>query len=256
MSETPRNYFYDGKTREFLKSAPAQLDPVTGAPLPALLATPAAPPETTEKQAAVWNGEAWEIVEDHRQHVNEQGTKEGGTPYWLPDEGDDWQSPERYMEVLGPLPAGAVTTRPEKPALTLEEARDAAVARIDRETSEAILAGFAYEIDPGTGTPESLHFSYDSFDQQNFADSANVALLSLSVSPQAADLPSSVTWNAYREYTPETGGELVRLTLDPASFLALYTGGALPHKATQMEIGGQRKAAVAAAETVDAVEAI
>lgn len=250
------NYFYDGKTREFLRSAPAQLDPGTGAPLPALLATHTAPPETAEKQAAVWNGAAWDIVEDHRQHINEQGTKEGGTPYWLPDEGDDWQSPERYKEDLGPLPAGAVTTRPEKPALTPEEAKAAAVARIDKETSEAILAGFDYEIDPGTGSPEALHFSYDRFDQQNFADSANAALLSLGVSPRTEGLPTSVTWNAYRNYTLETGGELVRLSLDAADFIALYTGGALAHKAAQMEIGGQRKAAVAAAETVAEVENI
>ena len=195
------NYFYDGKTREFLRSAPAQPDPGTGVPLPALLATHTpyredtsthtAPPETGEKQAAVWNGEAWDIVEDHRQHVNEQGVKEGGTPYWLPSEGDDYRSPERYMEDLGPLPAGAVTTRPEKPAPTLDEAKAAAVARIDRETSEAILAGFEYEIDSG-GSAETLHFSYDSFDQQNFADSANVALLSLS-GPEARGLPASVT---------------------------------------------------------------
>lgn len=249
------NYFYDGKTREYLRSAPAQLEPGTGNPLPALLATHTAPPETDEKQTAVWNGEAWDIVEDHRQHINSQGVKEGGTAYWLPSEGDDYRSPERYMEDLGPLPAGAVTTRPEKPAPTLEEAKAAAVARIDRETSEAILAGFAYEIDPGTGSAETLHFSYDSFDQQNFADSANVALLSLS-GPEARGLPASVTWNAYRNYAPETGGELVRLTLDPAGFLELYTGGALAHKAAQMEIGGQRKAAVAAAETVQDVESI
>lgn len=249
------NYFYDGKTREFLRSAPAQSDPGTGAPLPALLATHAAPPETEEKQAAVWNGEAWEIVEDHRRHVNEQGVKEGGTPYWLPSEGDDYRSPERYTEELGPLPAGAVTTRPEKPAPTLEEAKASAVARIDRETSEAILAGFDYEIDPGTGSPESLHFSYDSFDQQNFADSANVALLSLSCA-KTRSLPVSVTWNAYRSHSPEKGGELVRLSLDAAGFLELYTAGALAHKAAQMEIGGRRKAAVAAAETVADVEAV
>ena len=249
------NYFYDGKTREYKNYAPAQLDPATGNPLPALLATHITPPETSEKQAAVWNGEAWEIVEDHRQHVNEQGVKEGGTPYWLPSEGDDYRSPERYTEDLGPLPEGAVTIRPEKPAPSLDEAKAAAVARIDKETSEAILAGFDYEIDPGTGRPEILHFSYDSFDQQNFADSANVALLSMS-NAKMRSLSVSVTWNAYRDYAPETGGELVRLTLDPAGFLELYTGGALAHKAAKMEEGGRRKAAVAAAETVADVESI
>jgi len=123
---------------------------------------------------------------------------------------------------------------------------------IDAETSAAILAGFDYTIDPGTGTPETLHFSYDSFDQQNFADSANVATLAMSGTP---GLPTEVTWNAYRNYSPETGGELVRLTLTPSTFLQLYTAGALMHKATQMEIGGQRKAAVEAATTIEDVQA-
>ena len=99
----------------------------------------------------------------------------------------------------------------------------------------------------------SLHFSYDSFDQQNFADSANVAALTIS---GVEGLPSAVTWNAYRNYTADTGGELVRLTLDPTAFLALYTGGALAHKAAKMEAGGRRKAAVEAATTIDEVEAV
>ena len=69
-------------------------------------------------------------------------------------------------------------------------------------------------------------------------------------------LPASVTWNAYRDWTPEKGGELVRVTLDPVEFLALYTGGALTHKAAKMEEGGRRKAAVDAAMTLAEVEAI
>lgn len=135
----------------------------------------------------------------------------------------------------------------------LEQAKTKKIAVIDAQTSSAITAGFEYEIDPGTGTAESLHFSYDSFDQQNFADSANVAALTIS---GVEGLPSSVTWNAYRNYTADTGGELVRLTLDPTAFLALYTGGALAHKAAKMEAGGRRKAAVEAATTIEEVEAV
>lgn len=196
---------------------------------------------------------AWYYIEDHRQHMDEKGTKQGGTPYWLPAEGDDWQSPPRYTEELGPLPEGAVTERPEKPAPTLDEAKTDAVKKVDNATSAAILAGFDYEADPGTGTAESLHFSYDTFDQQNFADSANVATLAMS---GVEGLPTSVTWNAYRNWTTESGGELVRLTLTPATFLELYTAGALTHKATQMEIGGARKEAVEAAESAEAVQAM
>lgn len=195
----------------------------------------------------------WDYIEDHRQHMDEKGTKQGGTPFWLPAEGDDYTSQPRYMETLGPLPEGAVTERPEKPAPTLEEAKTDAVKKVDNATSAAILAGFDYETDPDTGVVETLHFSYDTFDQQNFADSANVATLAVSGTP---GLPESVTWNAYRDWTVETGGELVRLTLTPATFLELYTVGALTHKSTQMEIGGARKEAVEAAESVEAVLAL
>lgn len=142
---------------------------------------------------------------------------------------------------------------PAPPAPELADVRRDALARIDKATSAAILAGFDYDIDPGTGAAESLHFSYDSFDQQNFADSASVAMLAMS---GTEGLPTSVTWNAYRNHSPESGGELVRLTLDPQGFLGLYTAGALAHKAVQMELGGQRKAAAEAAESVEALRAL
>ena len=182
-------------------------------------------------------------------------------PYHVPNEGEfaelyadvdayAQEHPEQVEQETAPAPP----TEEEQLAL----ARSSARLRIDGETSAAILAGFDYAVDPGTGTPETLHFSYDSFDQQNFADTANMALLNLTM-PAGLDtgaVPTSVTWNAYRDYTPETGGELVRLTFDAAGFLALYTGGALAHKALQMERGGQRKAAVESAATVEEVEAV
>lgn len=107
---------------------------------------------------------------------------------------------------------------------------------IDAATTAAITAGFDYHVNG-----EVLHFSYDSSDQQNFADSANVAMLSAT---GLTGLPASVTWNAYKNWTPETGGELVRLNFGPADFLNLYVGGALAHKAAKMQEGGARKAAV------------
>ena len=134
------------------------------------------------------------------------------------------------------------------PKQPIEEVRTAALSRIDSATSAAILAGFEYEIEG-----EVLHFSYDSFDQQNFADSANVATLTLS---GVEGLPTFITWNAYRNYTAETGGELVRLTLDSSAFLALYTQGALVHKATQMEIGGQRKAVIENCTSVEEINTL
>ena len=131
----------------------------------------------------------------------------------------------------------------EKPYVpTLEELKTAKKARIDAETSAAIASGFDYAVGGVT-----YHFSYDTFDQQNFADTANVCLMKQSGMP---GLPDSVTWNAY---TP--GGELERLTFDASGFLALYAGGAMKHKNGTMQRGGERKAAVEAATTPEEVEA-
>lgn len=128
------------------------------------------------------------------------------------------------------------------PKLSLKELKEEKKARIDAETSAAILAGFDYAVDGVT-----YHFSYDAFDQQNFSDTANVCLMKQAGMP---GLPDSVTWNAY---TP--GGELVRLTFDAPGFLALYAGGAMKHKDRTMLRGGERKAVVEAAATAEEVEA-
>lgn len=131
--------------------------------------------------------------------------------------------------------------------------KDRKLKEIDAETSAAILAGFTCEATPpDTGQPELLHFSYDEFDQQNFSDAA----LSMQLAAAASGaIPTSTPWNAYRNHTADSKGELVILNLTAETFLPIYAA-ALNHKATQMAIGGQRKAAVAAAQTVEEVEAI
>ena len=68
-------------------------------------------------------------------------------------------------------------------------------------------------------------------------------------------IPTTTPWNAYRNHTADSKGELVILQLTAETFLPIYAA-ALNHKATQMAIGGQRKAAVAAAQTVEDVKAI
>lgn len=70
------------------------------------------PPKCESPYIAKWNGTSWEQIEDHRRHLNEQGNYAGGTPFWLPAEGDNYQSEPRYMTELGPLPEGAITERP------------------------------------------------------------------------------------------------------------------------------------------------
>lgn len=243
-------YMYDLKTREYKGQRPAQI--VGGKELTVCSsATTVAPPSNIpEGHVACWTGAAWETVEDHRQHLDSKGTKQGGTPFWLPAQGDDWQSQPRYTEDLGPLPEGAITVRPEKP---LEQVKLDKFATIDAETSSAIMAGFECEATPpDTNVPELLHFSYDSFDQQNFADAAVSMQLATA---SDGGIPTTTPWNAYRNHTADSKGDLVILQLTAETFLPIYAA-ALNHKATKMAEGGQRKAAVAAAQTVEEVEAI
>lgn len=96
-----------------------------GGLLPSNAAYDALPPkpwvrEWPKKKA----GKGWEMVEDHRErklpYFLEEFTQEA-TEYWLPSEGDDWQSQPRTMKEAGPLPAGHSLTRPEKPLSVAQE---------------------------------------------------------------------------------------------------------------------------------------
>ncbi|WP_279029259.1 phage tail protein [Bilophila wadsworthia] len=110
----PQMYMYDLKTGEYTGSRDATRRPNGEYILEATGATSVAPPAVIPTgQTARWTGDAWEKVEDHRQHMDERGRKEGGTPYWLP--GDTWRSEPRYIEDLGPLPEGALFEKPERP---------------------------------------------------------------------------------------------------------------------------------------------
>ena len=113
------------------------------------------------------------------------------------------------------------------------------------------MAGFECGATPPDAVePELLHFSYDSFDQQNFADAAVSMQLST-----AGGIPTTTPWNAYRNHTADSKGDLVILQLTAETFLPIYAA-ALNHKAAKMAEGGRRKAAVAAAQTVEDLEAI
>ena len=141
-------YTFDLRTGALTGSRPAQV--VGGKELTICAgATPVAPPtDIPTGHAARWTGSAWEVVEDHRQHMDEKGTKHGGTPYWQPAEGDDWQSPPRYTEELGPLPEGAVTARPKKPLSVLK-------AEKEREITAACDAAIVASLTMPTSAPSS-----------------------------------------------------------------------------------------------------
>lgn len=134
----------------------------------------------------------------------------------------------------------------------LENVKARKLASIDSETTSAIFEGFECEATPpDTNVPEQLHFSYDEFDQQNFADAA----VSMQLAASGGAIPTTTPWNAYRNHTAGSKGDLVILQLTAETFVPIYAA-ALTHKATQMAIGGQRKAAVQAATTKEEVEAI
>lgn len=90
----------------------------------------------------VWTGEAWTLVVDHRERKAPAFAAEDAqkaTDFWLP--GDTWETPARHVFVPGPLPEGALLTRPEKPAdLLLSEARAAKAAEVEAGYQSAVAA--------------------------------------------------------------------------------------------------------------------
>lgn len=88
------------------------------------------PPEETKGFVPVWDGEKWNLVEDHR-----------GDTYWLP--GELYGSPGRVMKTVGALPEGATTTPPEQTpeelaAEAVQEEVNTASAKL-AETSAKLL---------------------------------------------------------------------------------------------------------------------
>lgn len=141
------------------------------------------------------------------------------------------ETPENLLNLLGITVEEIPDPEPDPEALAKAEL-EMKIQQIDMETSEAIIAGFDYEI-----RNREYHFSYDRDDQQNFADTANACLLKRS---GAFGLPDYVTWNGYED------GELARLELSSDEFISLYVSGALAHKNACMAEGGRRKAELSA----------
>lgn len=114
-------YRFDEKTKEYLLSEQAFLDPLESQIqnkeiylLPAN-STFTKPLNPKEGYAVVWENNEWIYKEDHRQKRDKGGViiETSGTPYWL--KGDTYLTPARYMKELGELPEGALLIQPEKP---------------------------------------------------------------------------------------------------------------------------------------------
>ena len=136
----------------------------------------------------------------------------------------------------------------EEQKVICDNLKEQAALNVDADTSNTICAGFDCEMATDKGQ-EKLHFSYDPFDQQNFVDTAVVAMAQKTAAPKSEETPQSVYWNGYRE-----GGELVVLTLDADTFLPLYQT-ALNHKAEVMAQGSQRKTVIGSMNDAAALRA-
>ena len=106
-------YKYDEITKEFMSVETAHLDPLeTELQGKEIFLLPAnatfVEPTFKDGYASVWNGKAWEQVEDNR-------NKE----YWL--DSDPYGTPARVMKELGAFPDNAVFTAPVKPLEMVKE---------------------------------------------------------------------------------------------------------------------------------------
>lgn len=135
----------------------------------------------------------------------------------------------------------------------LELEKERLISIIDAETSKKISSGFfCNATPPDTNEEESLFFSYDSFDQQNFADAA-ITILNYVQSGMKDELKQS--WNAYRNHTDDYKGDLIVLELSPATFLPVYQAACM-HKATIMTEGSVIKEKVRNALTLEELKDI
>ena len=158
-------YKYDEEMKEYIETEEAHLDPLETKKqgkniylLPAN-ATLTEPPEAQESFARVWNGTAWEQVEDNR-----------GVEYWLPE--DTYGTPARVMKELGALPEGATTTPPEQ---TIDEVKaiKKSVLKAERDKKEVL----------------PIEYNGNSFDYDDKArDRINAAIIALDMTGAEATL--------------------------------------------------------------------
>jgi len=142
------------------------------------------------------DNKGWVLVEDHRQRAEPHFAAvdvQPGTEYWLPEDTHD--SPARRMHTPGPLPADALTKRPEQPLAELKAAKVAAIIA----GHEAALAGAVALSDPTPSTvaveagllaasdPEGLEFVRNAL-----ATRRNELLAAVDAATTAADVQAII----------------------------------------------------------------
>lgn len=163
-------YKYDEETKEYIGTEPALLDPLETKQqgknvylLPAN-ATFIPPTEPPDGYVNVWNGSAWEQVEDNRKQE-----------YWLPE--DKYGAPAREIKELGALPKGAKLAAPER---TLDEVKTDKVQNLKAERD-------AREVEP-------ISYNSNSYDYDDKArERINAAIIALEVLEVAGASPT-LTW--------------------------------------------------------------
>ena len=164
-------YKYDEETKEYIGTEPALLDPLETEQqgknvylLPAN-ATFIPPTEPPDGYVNVWNGSAWEQVEDNRKQE-----------YWLPE--DKYGAPAREMKELGALPKGAKLAAPER---TLDEVKTDKVQNLKAERD-------AREVEP-------ISYNSNSYDYDDKArERINAAIIALDVQSAKAKATASIDW--------------------------------------------------------------
>lgn len=163
-------YKYDEKTKEYIGTEIAIVDPLEsklqGKEIYLLPAnTTFVEPTEKEGYANVWNGEAWDLLEDNR-------NKE----YWLAT--DEYGTPARKMDELGALPENVVF---EAPKQTVEEVRLEKLAELKniRDTLEV----------------EPIEYEYHFFDYDEKArDRISVAIPALDAQTALAGETATIEW--------------------------------------------------------------
>lgn len=163
-------YKYDQQTKEYTGVEAAMLDPLESQQqgkevylLPAN-ATFAAP-TFKDGFVPIWNGEAWEQVEDNR-----------GKEYWLAD--DTYGTPAHEMKELGAFPADAVFTAPEK---TLEQVKSEKINALKAERDSKEVEPIEYN---------GHYYDYDDKARERI----NAAIIALEVQTAQSKATASIDW--------------------------------------------------------------
>lgn len=215
-------YKYDQQTKEYTGVEIAMLDPLESELQDKevyLLPANATFEQPQEKAgyATVWNGEAWEQVEDNR-----------GKEYWLAD--DTYGAPAHEMKELGAFPADAVFAAPKK---TLEQVKAEKInaLKVERDTLEV----------------EPITYNGNSYDYDDKArERINAAIIALDVETAQAKATASIDWTTADNKDVKVTADDLRMVI---SMVAQRSN--LLHIAYR-----KAKAQVEAAGTADEVRAV